>query len=260
MKDHPSLEMLFLADCNLSNHIGILEKILDGCGSLDNLGLGTNSLRSEAAVVLAEFIRSNHSIEYINLSGDNLSDNDTVLFASALKMNTNLERLNLQDNDITEEGEKTLLKALYDPTSMDSIVESNHTCMAYTYDPDEDYDELSLLEQELFMINGSGIRTQKKIREKVVLALCGVDGSLFDLSYLNDLPLGLMPRVLELVQKHTVARIETEEVDVTVLQKDALSRLLHTLRGWELPLLFKNLNTPCSNVTTGKRKRRKNRR
>ena len=44
----------------------------------------------------------------------------------------------------------------------------------------------------------------------------------------------------------------------TQLEKDALSRLFHTLRGWELPMLFENLNKPSTNG--GKKKRRKTRR
>ena len=102
----------------------------------------------------------------------------------------------------------------------------------------------------------------------MVLALCRVDGDLFDLSLLNDIPLQLMPRVLKLIQEHTASRslslemeMETETIgDGDQLENDALSRLFHTLRGWELPLLFANLNTPSANVTTGKRKRRKTRR
>ena len=145
-------------------------------------------------------------------------------------------------------------------TSMESIIECNHKCRVYTYD----YKKPSLvvrrpyLEQKVININKGDYSIQQKIRKKVVLALCGVDGGLFDLSHFNDLPLQLMPRILELIQEHTTVR--SCSVMPIQLKKDALSRIFHTLRGWELPLLFENLNTPSSNVTTGKRKRRKTRR
>ena len=45
--------------------------------------------------------------------------------------------------------------------------------------------------------------------------------------------------------------------DLVQLEKDALSRLFHTLRGWELPVLFENLKGPSAD---SKRKRRKTRR
>lgn len=192
------------------------------------------------------------------LNHTSISDNDTLLLASALEKNSNLQQLNLRHNNITEEGEKTLLKAVFDPTSMESIIESNHTCLPYTYDAAKPaiVAQRSLLEIELFDIMNDDIG--HSIRRKVVLALCRVDGGLFDLSHLNDLPLKLMPRVLELIQEHTATR-EKEVVSMAnQLEKDALSRLFHTLRGWELPLLFGNLSP--KNGAAKKRKRKATRR
>ena len=175
-----------------------------------------------------------------------ISDNDALLLASALKNNTHLRRVNLAHNDITEAGDKTILNAVFDQTSMDSIIESNHTCVIYAWDSKnkESLSKRSDLELESLCINEDDISTKQKIRKKVVLALCGgADGSLFDLSHLNDLPLQLMPRVLELIQKHTKLRTMAVKNIPKQLDKDALSRLFHTLRAWELPLLFENLGS-----------------
>ena len=159
---------------------------------------------------------------------------------------------------------------------MDSVVKSNHTCMAYTYDiknatvvaqrPPIETEVLTIntkspLEREVVSINGNNYMTiQQKIRRKVVLALCGVDGGLFDLSHLNDLPLQLMPRVLALIQEHTSMRITSPAFRPVQFKKDALSRLFHALRGWELPLLFENLRASSATDITGKRKRKAGRR
>ena len=106
------------------------------------------------------------------------------------------------------------------------------------------------------------ISVKQKIRKKVVLALCGVEGGLFDLSHFNDLPLGVMPRVLELIQEHTDMRTKVCHTHARrmpdQLEKDALTRLFLTLRGWELPLLFENLNRSSTNA--GKRKKKQTRR
>ena len=40
-------------------------------------------------------------------------------------------------------------------------------------------------------------------------------------------------------------------VNCMQLERDALSRLFHTLRGWELPLLFENLRVSSATDTTG---------
>ena len=119
------------------------------------------------------------------------------------------------------------------------------------------------MEQELIFINADkDISVQKKIRQKAVLALCGVDGGLFDLSHFNDLPVQLMPRVLKLIQECTFVRrralgFKSVMNIPTQLKKDALTRLFHTLRGWELPLLFENLRvSSVAKGTAGKRKRK----
>jgi hypothetical protein len=264
IKNHPTLEQLFISELDLSNII--LRKVLEGCTRLIHLGLMDN-LGAATVGVLADFIRSNHPIQRIMMKQCNISDNDIVVLASALKINTHLDNLlidngsrssgseqfSLDNNDITEAGEKHLLKALFDPRTMDSIVESNHTCMAYSYDIRNSsiVTQRPRIETEVLNINGDkDISIQQKIRKKVVLALCEVDGGLFDLSHLNDLPLQLMPQVLELIQSRTKAVNSMPNQ----LEKDALSRLFHTLRGWELPLLFENLRV--SSVATGKRKRK----
>jgi len=207
------------------------------------------------------------------LNENELSDTDIVPLAAALKTSTNLKQLILFDNDITLEGEKTVLKAMFDPTSMDSIIKSNHTCFpSFRYiKSNADINHRPLLERELITINdgtysigvpelaidhGKGYNIGQKIRMKVVLALCRQDGELFDLSHFNDLPLQLMPRVLALIQEHTIYRAAEHMFNGRQLEKDALSRLFHTLRGWELPLLFENLSGSSAKGGGKKRKRK----
>ena len=262
VKNHPTLESIALS-LRLNNiH---LQKVLEGCIRVRELKLlSSTTLESDGgAVTLSEFISSNHPVETLSLSNNNISDNDMLLLASALKKNTKLNFLNLRNNDITEEGRKTLLKAIYDPTSM-NFVESNHTCIPYTCNINNNLSILNQLplpslEREVLNINRnfSGLSIQQRIRKKVVLALCRQDGGLFDLSHFDDIPLQLMPRVLELIQEHTENRTEAVRSRPVQLEKDALSRLFHILTGWELPLLFENLRGPSAKGSLGKRKRRK---
>jgi len=257
IKSHPILERVSFVGCGLNN-ADTLRIILEGCKRLNRVFIMNAGLKSECVGIISEFISKNYPTETIMLNYNKISDNDTVLLASAIKMNTNLRQLDVRDNDITEEGEKILLKALFDPTSMDSVVDSNHMCMTYTYDISNasliSQRQRPLLETEVFkIILDDDMSIQKKIRKKVVLALSGVYGCHFDLSHFNDLPLQLMPRVLELIQEHTAMR-RSRNTPIQ-LEKDALTRLFHTLRGWELPLLFENLIRPSR-----KRKRRKTRR
>jgi len=293
IRGHPTLSTIMLSNCGLNGQPIVLRKIFEGCveTEIQSLLLSgddmSDDVRSDTRlvgddiIVLADFIQSNPLTKTLFFRHNDISNNDTVLLASALKKNTNLINLDLEDANITEAGEKTLLNALFDPTSMDSIVASNHSCRVYTYDIKSTtvIAQRPPLEQEVLNINEGKYTIGQKIRKKVVLALCGVEGELFDLSHFNDLPLQLMPRVLELIQEHSQTRTEFRDMPVQFLLdmieesppnearfhrkqlgKDALSRLFHTLRGWELPLLFENLNTPSDNRGAGKRKRRKTRR
>jgi len=274
-KNHATLKRLVLSNCGLNN-IPILEELLKGCTRMEALGITRNDFGSEGVSLIANFLHSNKTIGLLQLRGDKITDDDVLVLASVLKYNSLRFELNLRDNCITEEGEKALLNALFDQASMDSIVESNHTCVAYTFNPEPSIvAQRPPIETEVLDINHGDFTIGQKIRKKVALALCGVDGSLFDLSHFNDLPLQLMPRVLELMQEHSEARtrefrsmpvsnevldslsVSFEQYQRKQLEKDALSRLFHTLRGWELPRLFENLNT---SVTSGKRKRRRTRR
>ena len=254
LKNHPNVGLLAFDGCGLSNP-EIIEKILEGCKGVKTVAIMSEQLGLDGMTLMANFIRSSTITEILLLPDNGISDNDTVQLASALKGNTNLKQFDLRENDITEEGNKNMFRALYDPTSMDSIVESNHTCLTYTLS----VDQRSRLQKEVAMINSCNDSIGQKIRKKVVLALCRQDRELFDLSHFNDLPLQLMPRVLALIQEHAMYRRIAVDFASKELEKDALSRLFHTLRGWELPLLFENLHNQ-STGTGSKKKRRKTRR
>ena len=257
--NHATLKRLVLSNCGLNN-IPILGELLKGCTRMEKFAITRNDIGSEGVSLIANWIRSNKTIMFLQLHSNKITDDNALVLASVLKYNSLRFELNLRDNYINEGGEKALLKALYGPTSMDSIVESNHTCVPYTHD----YKKPAIvaqrppIEKEVLIINNDEISIKQKIRRKVVLALCGLDGELFDLSHLNDLSLQLMPHVLELIQEHSWARTKSVKSMPLQLEKDALSRLFHTLRRWELPLLFENLSPKKG--AAGKRKRRKTRR
>ena len=266
IKNHRALKKITFCITNCDLDSDIFRRILEGCSRLKSVGIGViHEMRTERVFAMAEFIASNHPVEAIDLANNKISDSNTLLLASSLRKNTCLRRLVLNDNNITDDGLKGLTKALFDAATMDSIVESNHTCAAFAIDqnnyPAVVITRMPNLDREILRINGNNdISTLQKVRKKVVLALCGVNGGLFDLSYFNSLPLELMPRVLQLLQEHSEYRTHVCNTDASLgikqLEKDALTRLFHTLRGWELPLLFENLSRPTAKAVTRKRKRR----
>ena len=89
-----------------------------------------DEMSSEGATAVADFIEGNHPLKRIMLNVNNLSDSHTKILASSLKRNTNLRVFDLkEDGSYTETGQKILFGVLFDATNMDSIVESNHSCI-----------------------------------------------------------------------------------------------------------------------------------
>ena len=167
IKNHPTLESISLEKLEMNKNI--LGKVLEGCCRLTEVRFGRDAFLSEGTItILADFIRCNHPIEGMTFAQCKITDSDALVLASALNPNTTLRQLDLKQNDITEEGEKTLLNALYDPTSMDSIIQSNHTCVPYTYDIFDkaiQSKRMSLFEWELYKIQiNSHMKVIKKNR------------------------------------------------------------------------------------------------
>ena len=131
IKDHPSLEEIFVANC-VGHNTRNLSTILLGCTTKKRLIITMEYFSAygpQGIDVLANFICSNHSFESLQLKDNDITNDDAKLLAVALKHNALLKELDVRENDdITEEGEKALLKAMFDSTSMDSIVNSNHVC------------------------------------------------------------------------------------------------------------------------------------
>lgn len=80
---------------------------------------------------LVESIKINQfSLEYIGLNDVGLSDVGTLKLADMLSTNKSLHTLSLQNNgSITDIGASSLLKSIYNTSSISTVIESNHTLM-----------------------------------------------------------------------------------------------------------------------------------
>ena len=93
----------------------------------DYIDLEDNSIQTGGGTAIPDFITKNPSLQKLCLTKNNLNDEDATLISLALKHNTNLKWIHLERNGITEIGERALTKAIYDPTSLNSVADSNHT-------------------------------------------------------------------------------------------------------------------------------------
>ncbi len=107
--------------------------MLLGFKSLTRLDLSLNYIGVRGAEALAQLVACNSPFQRLLLGGNSVGDSGAKLFASALKTNDTLLELNLGYNRITSVGMEELRTAVYDTTSLNSLVSSNHTVSIFFY-------------------------------------------------------------------------------------------------------------------------------
>ena len=137
-------------------------------------------------------------------------------------------------------GRKVLIhSALCDTTSLQAIVDSNHVCQLTVSTGKLTYDNYSTKEDEMKNINALALEDEgKKIRYKVVLALFTTNPNLFNPRGFDDVPLELMPRLLEIAQQDLGHDGFGLEIRKWCGRNPALSRIFEVMMGWNTPLLF----------------------
>lgn len=128
------LQVLNMEACGLG-HFGSLSisnyMSSVSASSLRVLELSHNNLADAGVEKLVESIKINQfSLEYIGLNDVGLSDVGTLKLADMLSTNKSLHTLSLQNNgSITDIGASSLLKSIYNTSSISTVIESNHTLM-----------------------------------------------------------------------------------------------------------------------------------
>ncbi|KAL9187107.1 hypothetical protein ACHAXT_010827 [Thalassiosira profunda] len=210
--------------------------------ALVELNLRWNGLASRAVKLIAEALKSNDTLRHLDLGCNNLGDRSVPFLADMLRHNSTLRTLKLiyAEIQIKSGARKKLINALCDTSSLNAIVESNHTCQLFMSSSCFG----DTCELEMRKINALEDEGQK-IRYKVVLALFAFDKDLFSPRSFDDVPLELMPRLLHLVQQE-IGYGGFGEGIAKKMRKRRKNRFDPTLRrvhkvisGWnQLPLLF----------------------
>ena len=198
----------------------LVAKYLASNPSLVGLDLSNNFMPAKSAVVLMQSLKTNTTLQHLYLRNNRISDKSVPGFTEALQNNTTLRNLDLQNNSLkVQTGRKVMIKALCDMTSLDSIVNSNHTCSIVI--AGSNYG--GTFEQELGKINALE-NEGEKIRYKVVLAK-KQNKELINNRMFDDVPLELMPRVLELVQQEIGCHGYGEGIVESVKKRNTINRL-----------------------------------
>jgi len=216
----------------------IIAKYLARNPSLVELDLSNNDMPSRSANVLIESLKKNTNLQHLSLRCNNITDQSVPSITDLLQNNNTLRSIDLDYNNIhVNKGRKVLLKALCDPSSLDSILNSNHSCRLVT----SGLNYRGMYEGELGNINSLD-NEGEKIRYKIVLALCQMNKELYDPKMFDDIPLELMDKVLELVQLEIGCKGYGKGIVKSVKKRNTINRLSNiyeTIHQWpDFPSLF----------------------
>lgn len=293
VKNHPILELISLDNCTWSIYgqdsiqqfstvmegIKDIRKVIlkgDPCNHGYEVGikdihrlpaiLATNPLLQE--ITLDRTRMSYNSDRERHIGDSTVGSRESMInealvyidLAEALATNTNLKQLIIpKDGDcIWEEGINALWKAVYDDTSLNSIAESNHTCVIknqgknfhqpWTWERGP-FQHIAL-ESDLRTLSHPGWTQGLTIEDsresskesKLRYALGAKQKGHLNIHYLNEVPLSLMPKILSFVQP-VVIDGEYEESTQVPTEKEvatmSLKNVFEVMKNCVAPLLDK---------------------
>mmetsp|Transcript_20541 Transcript_20541/g.44584 ORF Transcript_20541/g.44584 Transcript_20541/m.44584 type:complete len:474 (+) Transcript_20541:78-1499(+) len=218
LKSHPNLQRIELSDCSIGNNVDVILAILQS--DVSSINLNYNGIGSPGAEVISGYLETNPPIHSLEIDYNEFNENDAVRFSQALRRNTNLNefcaRQSARGNNFSIAGIKSLLNSVFDPTSLDSIAESNHRCTLSLFPMSSD------IRDHVEMINTPGLSYLEIRKRKLLIALSERDSLL---GYIEDVSVELMPAVLGLI-------LEAENGN------NQINMVYAILRWWSMPSLF----------------------
>jgi len=194
-------------------------------------------LASKSAEGLGNALKRNTSLAHLDLNCNNFNDRSVPFFADALRNNSTLLSFHMTGNNIkVKSGRKDLIQlALCDHTSLQSIAESNHTCLVTLNNGKNG--NLHTHEEKFRSINALENEGQK-IGYKVIASLFTLKTIAFNPRDFQHIPLKLMPRLLELVQQQMgYGKYGRGVLKAPVRAKGSnprLTRVYEVVHGWSM--------------------------
>ena len=198
------LRSLSLDKCNIGLKGSLMSTLLHTMSlsnNIRNLCLARNNIGAKESEMIASYLSTNPPLISLDLSGNLLSDVDVAFIMGALKTNNMLRGLRLSGNPLGEASNKTICEAIYNISSLNTIHSSNHTCLVTS--------DLDIPDCNRYVSHNVN-RISK---------LLGVLYNGHAFTFLDDLPLAVLPFVLNFVQYPSF--------------KLPLTRIFHLVREWD---------------------------
>ena len=223
---------------------------------------GNYHLNNPTPDIAKEFIDGCENCVEVNLCQVGMDDACAPAYGAMVKRNKKLSLLCIFWEGFSDKGVDSITKGVYDTTSLNDIADSNHNCAIYMTESNDDPNRDTAT--KMIYVNGIDCSDKLKIRYKVQRALFGVgrepqveegrviqaeEGKELDLSYFGNVPLELVPHVLEFMLKQRMVVDHEYEwegyyikrswfVHYDEKKREYLNRIYSAFKGWVVPLLF----------------------
>jgi len=235
--NHPSVHRIRLESCLGGTGYEALRYLVASGKSFELIDFDKNDIQTQGGTAIPDYIASNPPLEMLYLSGNKLNDDDVILIARSLQENSNLLELTLEYNNLTDTGAGALSKAVYDPSSLNSISDCNHTCITNI----NGYVPIGLIDDDDGKVISSPIERRGA---KIYRLLSERNEDEDNVQHLNlefnnedekkDNSLKLVPKVLECVQKYHSCTTTSQGYE------HPLSIMYEIMRGWKMPELYES--------------------
>ncbi|KAL7466152.1 hypothetical protein ACHAXS_006448, partial [Conticribra weissflogii] len=235
------LRVLSLENCGIGRTgASSLVDVMTRCPSLRVLELSHNNIGDRSIKHLAQSIQSSQCrLEFLGLNNVQVGDHGAIHLAEALSSNTSqpsLHTLSLQsNNDITDKGASSLLDAIYNSSSVNAIIESNHTLRAINLQGCTSVSTPILALAENLSSQCTKLKSTKEVirfkMSKYLKDNICIGSTAFDVSF----DVELMPYVLSFVG-----------------ESGCFHHMYQITKSWNMPLLYVNGSRPQESISTEK--------
>jgi len=198
------LQSLTLYENNIDDEgIAVLVNGLANCNPLATLNLAANELVTiRGWKKLCTLFDTSNSLEDLSIYGNNIEDEGALVFANALSKNSTLESLDLDYCQITREGWIHFSKLLCDTSSVNGTYLSNHT-LYYLGDAEEEENDHSGIPFHLGL-------NKKENKRQVAMAKILQHHFHFDMEPFFEWELKVLPIMIEWFTKAATCTYATQ--------------------------------------------------
>jgi hypothetical protein len=219
-----SLVQLDLRNC-FENGLGdaMIASLLrsGGLAKLERLDLESNGITSNGITLLANFLATNPILKELDLMNNDLRGDCVILLANALRSNTSLRILHLYGNTIGDAGKEALRLVLHDDSSLNSIADSNHSCVVVG------------LYSVGWNINEKPESFNRSRKLYKLLSERNTSMSTSNVQHFGNIDVKILPFLLKAVQRYASVVYPNDHQRIDYCRVEPLSIVYEVMRKWD---------------------------